>query len=76
METIIKLSPEELNENLLKKIRQIINGNTNIDVTISLKEFDPEYVDALKQSIHEAESGNNLTSFTMEDFMAYEPTKS
>ena len=55
METIIKVSPGELNENLLKKIRKFINGKENIDVTISLKEFDPEYASVLDLSIGEAE---------------------
>ena len=74
METIIKVSPSELNESLIDKIRKFIAGKDNIDITISLKEFDTEYVDALNQSIKEAESGQNLVSFTMEDFMAYKPS--
>jgi len=75
METIIKVSPSELNEGLLNKIRKFIGSNDNIDVTISLKEFDVEYSDALDKSIAEAESGENLISFTMDDFMAYTPAK-
>jgi hypothetical protein len=74
METIIKVSPSELNESLMHKIRNFIAGKDNIDVTISLKEFDAEYVDALNQSIEEAESSQSLVSFTMEDFMAYKPS--
>jgi hypothetical protein len=74
METIIKVNPSELNENLLNKIRNFIGSKNNIDVTISLKEFDAEYTDALDHSIEEAES-KNLISFTMEDFMAYSPSK-
>ncbi|HEY5326853.1 MAG TPA: hypothetical protein VIJ27_07625 [Mucilaginibacter sp.] len=75
METIIKVSPNELDENLLNKIKKFINGKDNIDVTISLKEFDPEYADALGQSIGEAEKDENLFSFTMESFMAYKPSR-
>ncbi|MDB5089227.1 MAG: hypothetical protein JWR09_3221 [Mucilaginibacter sp.] len=74
METIIKVNPSELNENLLNKIRNFIGSKNNIDVTISLKEFDAEYADALDHSIEEAES-KNLISFTMDDFMAYSPSK-
>jgi len=74
METIIKVNPSELNENLLNKIRNFIGNKNNIDVTISLKEFDAEYADALDHSIEEAE-GENLISFTMDDFMAYSPSK-
>ena len=49
METIIKVNPSELNENLLNKIRNFIGSKNNIDVTISLKEFDAEYADTLDQ---------------------------
>jgi hypothetical protein len=76
METIIKVSPEELNENLLEKIKKFIAGKKNVDVTISLKEFDKNYVDDLDKSIRDAEKGENLISFTMEEFMAYTPKKS
>ena len=75
METIIKVSPSELNENLLNKIRNFIGGKENIDVTISLREFDPEYSEALDHSIEEAEKGETLISFTMENFMAYTPSQ-
>jgi hypothetical protein len=75
METIIKVNPSELDETLLEKIRKFIGSKKNIDVTISLKEFDAEYADALGNSIDEAESANDLISFTMEDFMAYTPLK-
>jgi len=74
METIIKVNPSELNENLLNKIRNFIGSKNNIDVTISLKEFDAEYADAVDHSIEEAES-KDLISFTMDDFMAYSPSK-
>ncbi|HEY4326556.1 MAG TPA: hypothetical protein VGN20_21405 [Mucilaginibacter sp.] len=75
METIIKVNPSELNENLLDKIRKFIGNKNNIDVTISLKEFDPEYADALNHSIEEAQKGDDLITFTMEDFMSYTPSK-
>lgn len=75
METIIKVSPSELNDNLLDKIRNFIGSKKNFDVTISLKEFDPEYAEALDRSIEEVENGENLVSFTMEDFMTYTPSK-
>ena len=51
METTIKVSPCELNENLFNKIRKFIGSKDNIDVTISLKEFNPEYADALDHSM-------------------------
>ena len=76
METIIKVNPSELNEGLLNKIKSFIGGKENIDVTISLKEFDPKYANALDRSIEEAENGENLIFLTMENFMAYTPLSS
>jgi len=34
METVIKVSPNELNATLLQKIKKFIGNNNNIDVTI------------------------------------------
>ena len=76
METIIKVSPEELNESLLEKIKKFIGGKDNVDVTISLKEFDKNYVEDLDKSIAESEKEESSLSFTMEEFMAYTPKKS
>ena len=70
METEIKVKPSELNSTLLDKIKNFIGNKKNIDVTISIKEFDPDYVDSLNKSISQAESGN-VISFTMEEFVAY-----
>ena len=72
METEIRVKPSELNSTLLDKIKNFIGSKKNIDVTISIKEFDPDYVDSLNQSISQAESGN-VISFTMEEFVAYTP---
>lgn len=74
METIIKVAPSELNENLLDKIKKFIGSKDNVDVTISLREFDGEYAMALDRSIEEAEDAKELVTFTMKDFMAYTPT--
>ncbi|MGZ3925136.1 MAG: hypothetical protein ACXVBJ_15295 [Flavisolibacter sp.] len=76
METIIKVSPGELNENLLEKIKNFIGDKDNVDVTISLKEYDKSYLDDLDESVNQADKGEDLISFTMEDFMAYSPKKS
>jgi hypothetical protein len=75
METIIKLSPSELNASLLNKLKKLIGGKTNVDVTISVKEYDAEYAAELDNSIEQAESGQNMVSFSMEEFMAYNPSK-
>ena len=74
METVIKVTPSELNSSLLDKIRSFIGNKKNIDVTISLKEFDPDYADALDRSIAQAESGD-VISMTLEEFVAYTPKK-
>ncbi|HEY0245683.1 MAG TPA: hypothetical protein VGC01_08980 [Mucilaginibacter sp.] len=73
METIIKVNPSELNEILLDKIKNFIGSKDNIDVTISLREFDREYANALDRSIEETENAEELVTFTMEDFMHYSP---
>ncbi|MFI5158044.1 MAG: hypothetical protein ACHQF4_04215 [Sphingobacteriales bacterium] len=73
METIIKVNPSELNESLLNQIKKYIGGKNNIDVTISLKEFDREYVNTLDRSIEEAEIAEGLVTFTIKDFMSYTP---
>ena len=75
METVIKIHPSELNSTLLNKIKKFIGDKENVDVTISLKEFDPAYEDALDRSIDQAESGQELITMTMEEFVAYTPKK-
>jgi hypothetical protein len=72
METVIKIKPSELNVSLLDKIKIFIGNKKNIDITISLNEFDPDYADALDRSIAQVESGE-IISMTMEEFVAYVP---
>ncbi len=73
METIIKVNASELNSNLLDKIKLFIGNKDNVDVTISLKEFDRVYVNELNHSIERAESDDELISMTMEEFISYNP---
>jgi hypothetical protein len=75
METIIKVSPSELDINLLNKIKEFIGKRENIDVTISLKEMDATYLNELEHSIQQAEGEKDMISFTMEDFMSYKPKR-
>ena len=70
METEIRVKPSELNTTLLDKIKTFIGNKKNIDVTISIKEFDADYVESLNKSISQAES-NDIISFTMDEFVAY-----
>lgn len=74
METVITVNPSELNSSLLNKIKKFIGKKENVNVTISLHEFDPAYADALDRSIEQAESGDVIT-MTMEEFVAYTPRK-
>jgi hypothetical protein len=73
METVIKVSPSEFDSRLLEKIKSFIGGRKNVNVTISLEEYDPEYAEELTQSIEQAEAGQSLVSFTMDEFMSYTP---
>ena len=75
METVIKINPAELNASLLNKIKKFIGNKRNVDVTISLREFDPVYADSLERSIDQAENEQELICMTMEEFVAYTPKK-
>ena len=73
METVITVNPSELNTSLLNKIKKFIGKKNNVDVVISLREYDPAYVEALEKSIDQAETGAEIISMTMEEFVAYTP---
>ena len=75
METLIKVNSSELNLNLFKKIKKFIGNKDNVDVTISLYEFDPDYADSLDRSIEHAESDKEPITMTMDEFIAYSPKK-
>jgi hypothetical protein len=74
METIIKVSASELNSGLLDRIKQFIGNKENVDVTISLHEFDTVYSDELNLSIDQSDRGE-IISMTMEEFASYTPLK-
>ena len=74
MDTIIKLSSAEFNEELFKKIRAFLNGR-NAHITIAVtdisdtplrKENTEEYWDRLNKSIEDIEQGKGIT-FTMKE---------
>ena len=76
MKTIIKVSPSELNESLLDKIKKIIGSTENAKIIISIhnrsegylrKESRDEYFDRLNESLEQLEKGN-VVSFTAEEF--------
>jgi len=74
MEAVIKLKPEELDNNLLLKIKQLIAGRSDMEVTISLKEKSLVYLKDLDESIRQVEDDDTIT-FTMEEFLAYPAKK-
>jgi len=76
METVITVNPSELNSSLLNKIKKFIGKKNNVDVVISLREYDPAYIEELDKSIEQAESSKEIISMSMEDFVAYTPQKS
>ena len=75
METVIRLNVSELNLSLLNKIKEFVGEKKNIDVTISLHEYDTEYVDDLNRSIEQATREQDLISMTMEEFIEYTPRR-
>ena len=75
METVITVNPSELNSSLLNKIKKFIGKKSNVEVVISLREYDPAYVEALDKSIEQAEKSTEIISMSMEDFVAYTPQK-
>ncbi|MDQ3844300.1 MAG: hypothetical protein M3342_09845 [Bacteroidota bacterium] len=70
MDAVIKLKPEELDYNLVNKIKELIAGRTDIEVTISLKESTPEYLNDLDRFIEQLKNNDTVT-FTLEEFLAY-----
>ena len=75
METVIRLNVSELNLSLLNKIKEFVGEKKNIDVTISLHEYDTEYVDDLNRSIEQATREHEIISMTMEEFIEYTPPR-
>lgn len=79
METIIRVQPEELKMELLDKIRQLIRGEQETEITIHLKQKSAELADAytsvdyfaeLAKSVKDMEEGRTV-SFTMDELNKY-----
>ena len=75
METVIKVNPSELNMDLINKIKAFIGNKDNIDVTISLREYDSKFQEELDISLEQSNDPNEIISMTMEEFIAYAPNK-
>ena len=78
MEAVIKLNPNELTQDLVNKIKALINNNSNLEITITIREKShtefllgepkPSYETRLNKSISDIENNNDLVSFTAEEF--------
>ncbi len=75
MDAIIKLKPEELNNKMLVKIKDLIGSRKDIEVTISLTDSKTEYLKTLDRSISDLNRNKDTIIFTLEEFLAY-PSKS
>ena len=78
MDATIKISSSDLNEELLKKIKALLNGKS-ADITISIKtqensfalnESKEEYITRISKSVQDIEEGKGLT-FTMQELEAF-----
>ena len=74
MDAVIKLKPEELNNKMLVKIKELIGGRKDIEVTISLTDSQTEYLKTLTRSIADLNADKDTITFTVEEFLAY-PSK-
>lgn len=78
MDATIKISSSDFNEELLKKIRALLNGKS-ADITISIKtlensfilnESKEEYLTRISKSAQDIEEGKEIT-FTMQELEAF-----
>ena len=70
MEAIIKVKASELNASLLDRIKNLLTGNEDEVITITLGS-EAAYLSELLRSKYDLENGRNLVSFTMEELSAY-----
>ena len=75
MNAVIKLRPEELDQSLLEKIKELVKGRTDIEVIISLTDNKHEYFKTLDRSIADLKADKGTISFTMEEFLEYPSSK-
>ncbi|WP_407521707.1 hypothetical protein PDL71_12945 [Lacibacter sp. MH-610] len=78
MDATIKISSSDFNEELLKKIKALLNGKS-ADITISIKtqensfalnESKEEYITRISKSVQDIEEGKGIT-FTMQELEAF-----
>ena len=78
METVIKVKSEELNQSLIDKLTLFLTDETDVEITINLKEKSSsmylykespeEYLARLEKSMDDVENNRNLVSFTVDEF--------
>ena len=74
MQTIINLKPSELNQGILDKVKEFLQGSKSASITITINEED-DYLENLTRSIAHAEENKEMITFTFEEFVAYDPKK-
>lgn len=81
MDAVLNVKSSELNEELLKKLKGLIKGSEDFDITIHVtndpkskffrKETREEYFTRLKKSIEDVKHRRNMVEFTLEQFDAF-----
>ena len=74
MDAVIRVKAFELDIFLLERIKQLVSGNDDAVVTISVND-NQEYFETLARSKKDLETRNNLISFTMEELVEYSAKK-
>lgn len=71
MDAIIKIGLSELDASLVDRIKALYPNSDDIVLTITLADKRSRYFEALNRSKNDLESGRNLVSFTIEEFVRY-----
>ncbi len=71
MQAIFTIAASEFDSSLFEKIKSLLKANgEGYEVVISVRPKSP-YSEELKKSIAEADSGENCTLFTVEEFESF-----
>ncbi|MCY7411191.1 MAG: hypothetical protein LH473_13035 [Chitinophagales bacterium] len=75
MEAVIKIRSKELDNKFFKKIKELVNNEKNLDITISIADPNKNFLKELDESIDLLNSKKKLVTFTLDEFLAYTPTR-
>lgn len=75
MEAVIKIRSKELDNKFFKKIKELVNNDKNLDITISIADPNKNFLKELDESIDQLNSKNKLVTFTLDEFLAYTPSR-